>query len=125
MIPEVGKIYYRRGKSGRALVVRVVSVSEWVEYEVVDGPGGPCLSAGDGTTAWQGRGVRVKLSLEWEAAAMKFGLVELYVDLHGIREASQTNAVLRGIRRHPDRANAVRRALGRTADKFPKRPREY
>jgi hypothetical protein len=42
---------------------------------------------------------------------MKFGLVELYVHLHGIREATQTNAVMQGIRRDPDRANAVRRAL--------------
>jgi hypothetical protein len=38
MTPEVGKTYYRRGKSGQALVVRVLSVSEWVEYRVVHGP---------------------------------------------------------------------------------------
>ena len=38
MTPEIGKTYYRRGKSGHALVVRVLAVAEWVEYEVVHGP---------------------------------------------------------------------------------------
>jgi 5-methylcytosine-specific restriction endonuclease McrA len=38
MTPEVGKIYYRKGKSGHALVVRIVSVAEWIEYRVVHGP---------------------------------------------------------------------------------------
>src|SRR5262249_48928476 len=38
MTPEVGRTYYRKGKAGHALVVRVLSVSEWVEYEVVHGP---------------------------------------------------------------------------------------
>src|SRR3954463_456158 len=38
MTPEVGKTYYRKGKSGHALVVRVLAVGEWVEYQVVRGP---------------------------------------------------------------------------------------
>jgi hypothetical protein len=36
--PQVGKTYHRRGKAGHALVVRVLSVGEWVEYEVIHGP---------------------------------------------------------------------------------------
>ena len=38
MIPEVGQLYFRKGRSGQALVVRVVSVGEWLEYEIVHGP---------------------------------------------------------------------------------------
>jgi len=38
MTPEVGKTYYRKAKSGHALVVRVLAVAEWVEYRVVHGP---------------------------------------------------------------------------------------
>jgi hypothetical protein len=38
MTPQVGKIYYRKGRSGHALVIRVVSVAEWVEYQILHGP---------------------------------------------------------------------------------------
>jgi 5-methylcytosine-specific restriction endonuclease McrA len=47
MTPEVGRAYYRKGKAGHALVVRVLSVAEWVEYEVVHGPR-RALAAGTG-----------------------------------------------------------------------------
>src|SRR5262245_25519369 len=43
--------------------------------------------------------------------AMKWGLVELHVDLNGISAPSQTDAVLGGIRRQGGRADLVRAAL--------------
>ena len=42
---------------------------------------------------------------------MKYGLVELHVDLAGIRANSQTNAVMEGIRRDSRRADTVQQAL--------------
>jgi hypothetical protein len=30
IVPEVGRLYYRKGKAGQALVVRLLSVGEWV-----------------------------------------------------------------------------------------------
>jgi hypothetical protein len=47
MTPEVGQTYYRKGRSGQALVVRVLSVGEWVEYAVIHGPR-RSLTAGTG-----------------------------------------------------------------------------
>lgn len=38
LTPQVGGIYYRKGKAGQALVVRVESVGEWVDYTVIHGP---------------------------------------------------------------------------------------
>lgn len=48
---------------------------------------------------------------------MKWGLIELYVDLEGVRAASATLAVRLGITRDPDhRAGVVRTALERARD---------
>lgn len=42
---------------------------------------------------------------------MKFGVVELSVDMRGIRASGATDAVWQGIRRDEQRAAVVRRAL--------------
>ena len=38
MTPEVGKTYWRKGASGKSVVMRVRAAGEWVEYDVLHGP---------------------------------------------------------------------------------------
>lgn len=36
--PQPGQVYFRKGAAGKAAVVRVRAVGEWVEYDVLHGP---------------------------------------------------------------------------------------
>mgnify|MGYP002778024684 CR=1 FL=1 len=38
MTPVVGGVYYRKARSGKAMVIRVEEVGEWIRYRVLHGP---------------------------------------------------------------------------------------
>jgi hypothetical protein len=85
MTPVVGQLYYRKGRSGQALVVRVLSVGEWVEYAVLHGPK-RALTLGTGRcktknfTDWQRTDERADYS---HLNGCKIEATFLVLDTHG------------------------------------------